>query len=81
VVTTRKTLPAFAGLALLTLGVAYAHSLFATPGLFRASAAFGSWGPAGAILVLAATLVGIGLDSSRAARSGRAASRRRRPAP
>ena len=51
-VTTRKTLPAFAGLSLLTLGVAYAHSLFATPGLFRASAALGSWGPAGAILVL-----------------------------
>jgi hypothetical protein len=62
VVTTRKTLPAFAGLALLTLGVAYAHSLFATPGLFRASAAIGSWGPAGAILALAATLVGIALD-------------------
>ena len=38
VVTTRKTLPACAGLSLLTLGVAYAHSLFATPGLFRASA-------------------------------------------
>ena len=51
VATTRKTLPAFAGLALLTLRVAYAHSLFATPGLFRASAAIGSWGPAGAILV------------------------------
>ncbi|MEO5882791.1 MAG: bifunctional diguanylate cyclase/phosphodiesterase [Caldimonas sp.] len=61
VVTTRRTLPAFAGLALLTLGVAYAHSLFATPGLFRASAAIGSWGPAGAILMLAATLVGLGL--------------------
>ena len=62
VVTTRKTLPAFAGLALLTLGVAYAHSLFATPGLFRASAAIGSWGPAGAILVLATMLVGLGLE-------------------
>jgi len=62
-VTTRKTLPAFAGLALLTLSAAYAHSLFATPGLFRASATFGSWGPAGAILGLAAALVGIGLQS------------------
>jgi diguanylate cyclase len=62
VVTTRKTLPAFAGLALLTLSVAYAHSLFATPGLFRASAAIGSWGPAGAILVLATALVGIAME-------------------
>ncbi len=61
-VTTRKTLPAFAGMALLTLGVAYAHSLFATPGLFRASAALGSWGPAGAILVLATMPVGLGLE-------------------
>ena len=62
VVTTRKTVPAFAGLALLTLGVAYAHSLFATPGLFRASAAIGSWGPAVAILVLATALVGIAME-------------------
>jgi diguanylate cyclase (GGDEF)-like protein len=62
-VTSRKTLPAFAGLSLLTLGVAYAHSLFATPGLFRASAALGSWGPAGAILVQVTMLVGLGLES------------------
>jgi len=62
VVTTRKTLPACAGLSLLTLGVAYAHSLFATPGLFRASAALGSWGPAWAILMLATALVGLGLE-------------------
>ncbi|MCE9659174.1 MAG: EAL domain-containing protein [Burkholderiales bacterium] len=61
-VTTRKTLPAFAGFAVLTLGVAYAHTLFATPGLFRASAAVGSWGPAGAILLLVMALVGIALD-------------------
>ena len=61
-VATRKTVPAFAGLSLLTLGFAYAHSLFATPGLFRASAAVGSWGPAGAIVVLAAVLVGLGLE-------------------
>ena len=72
-VTTRKTLPAFAGLALLTLGVAYAHSLFAPPGLFRASAAVGSWGPAGAILLLATALIGIALEfkPSRKVRSGR----------
>jgi len=72
-VTTRKTFPAFAGLSLLTLGVAYAHSLFATPGLFRASAAIGSWGPAGAILLLSAALVGIALHvkPSRKARAGR----------
>ena len=31
-VATRKTVPAFAGLSLLTLAFAYAHSLFATPG-------------------------------------------------
>jgi len=61
-VATRKTLPACAGLSLLTLGVAYAHSLFATPGLFRASAALGSWGPAWAILMLATVLVGLGLE-------------------
>ena len=60
-VATRKTVPAFAGLSLLTLGFAYAHSLFATPGLFRASAAVGSWGPAGAIVLLTALLVGLGL--------------------
>ena len=78
-VTTRKTLPAFAGLALLTLGVAYAHSLFATPGLFRASAAIGSWGPAGAILVLATMLVGLGMEfkPSRKVRAARASSARR----
>ncbi|MGZ5893139.1 MAG: putative bifunctional diguanylate cyclase/phosphodiesterase [Caldimonas sp.] len=62
VATTRKTLPAFAGFALLTLMVAYAHSLFATPGLFRASAAIGSWGPGFAILMLASALVSIGLE-------------------
>ncbi|MEP7301268.1 MAG: bifunctional diguanylate cyclase/phosphodiesterase [Caldimonas sp.] len=60
--TTRKTLPAFAGFALLTLIVAYAHSLFATPGLFRASTAVGPWGPGLAILVLATALVTIGLE-------------------
>ena len=83
VAATRKTLPAFAGLALLTLLVAYAHSLFATPGLFRASAALGSWGPAGAILVLATMLVGLGLEfkPSRKVRIARAHRRgRRRPA-
>src|SRR4051812_39834603 len=42
---TRKTLPAFAAFSVLTLMVAYAHSVFATPGLFRAGAAVGAWGP------------------------------------
>ena len=74
VAATRKTLPAFAGLALLTLVVAYAHTLFATPGLFRASAAIGPWGPSLAILVLATALVLIGLEfkPSRKVRAARA---------
>ncbi len=75
VATTRKTLPAFAGFALLTLIVAYAHTLFATPGLFRASASFGTWGPSVAILVLATALIAIGLElkPSRKVRAARAA--------
>ena len=74
VAATRKTLPAFAGLALLTLAVAYAHTLFATPGLFRASASIGPWGPSLAILVLATALVLIGLEfkPSRKVRAARA---------
>lgn len=59
---TCKTLPAFAGLALLTLTVAYAHTVFATPGLFRKSTAIGPWGPCVAILILATALVVIGLE-------------------
>ena len=59
---TRKTLPAFAGLSVMTLVVAYAHSLFATPGLFRASAVIGTWGPGIAIMILASALVMIGLE-------------------
>ena len=53
VAATRKTLPAFAGLAVITLLVAYAHSVFATPGLFRATVVFGAWGPGIAVFVLA----------------------------
>jgi hypothetical protein len=77
-VTTRKTLPACAGLSLLTLGVAYAHSLFATPGFSAPSAALGSWGPAGAILILVTMLVGLGLESkpSRKVRTTRLSARR-----
>ncbi|HEY4958643.1 MAG TPA: bifunctional diguanylate cyclase/phosphodiesterase, partial [Caldimonas sp.] len=59
---TRKTVPAFAGLAVVTLLVAYGHSVFATPGLFRATLAFGAWGPGIAVFVLTTTLVGLGLE-------------------
>jgi diguanylate cyclase (GGDEF)-like protein len=62
VAATRKTLPAFAGLATLTLLVAYGHSVLATPGLFRLTMAAGSWGPALAIFLLATALVGITLE-------------------
>ena len=58
---TRKTLPAFTGLAMLTLVVAYGHSVFATPGLFRAAGAAGGWGPGVAVLFLATALVGMSL--------------------
>ncbi len=59
---TRKTLPAFAGLGVVTLLVAYAHSVFATPGLFRAAQAMGSWGSAVAVFFLATALVGLGFE-------------------
>jgi diguanylate cyclase (GGDEF)-like protein len=62
VAATRKTVPAFAGFAVVTLLVAYAHSVFATPGLFRATMAFGAWGPGLAVFVLATTLVGLALE-------------------
>jgi diguanylate cyclase (GGDEF)-like protein len=62
VAATRKTLPAFAGLAVITLLVAYGHSVFATPGLFRATVAFGAWGPGIAVFILATTLVGLALE-------------------
>ena len=62
VAATRKTLPAFAGLSLLTLVVAYAHTVFATPGLFRAAGVAGGWGPGMAVLLLATMLVLISLD-------------------
>jgi diguanylate cyclase len=62
VAATRKTVPAFAGLAVITLLVAYGHAVFATPGLFRATAAFGTWGPALAVFVLATTLVGLAVE-------------------
>jgi diguanylate cyclase (GGDEF)-like protein len=73
--TTRKTLPAFTGLAMLTLIVAYAHSVFATPGLFRAAGAAGAWGPGLAVLILATALVAISLEfkPSRKAKAARAA--------
>src|SRR6516225_2924704 len=59
---TRRTLPAFAGLAVATLLLAYGHSVFATPALFRAVAALGPWGPPLSVFVLATTLVGLGLE-------------------
>jgi diguanylate cyclase len=62
VAATRKTVPAFAGLALVTLLAAYAHSVFATPGLFRATVVLGAWGPGIAVFLLATTLVGLGVE-------------------
>jgi diguanylate cyclase len=62
VAATRRTLPSFAGLAVITLLAAYEHSVFATPGLFRATIAFGAWGPGVAVFVLATTLVGLALE-------------------
>jgi diguanylate cyclase (GGDEF)-like protein len=62
VAATRKTVPAFAGLAVMTLLVAYAHSVFATPGLFRATVVLGPWGPGLAVFFLASTLVGLGVE-------------------
>ena len=59
---TRKTLPALGGLAAVTLLITYAHSVFATPGFFRAMAAVAIWGPGAAVLLLATVLVGIALD-------------------
>src|SRR6516165_10716874 len=62
VAATRRTLPAFAGLAVATLLLAYGHSVFATPALFRAVAPLGPWGPPLSVFVLATTLVGLGLE-------------------
>ncbi len=62
VAATRKTVPAFAALAVVTLLIAYAHSVFATPGLFRATVVFGAWGPGIAVFFLATILVGLGLE-------------------
>ena len=62
VAATRRTLPAFAGLAVGTLLVAYVHSVFATPALFRATAALGPWGPGVSVFLLATTLVSLGLE-------------------
>ncbi len=62
VAATRRTLPAFAGLATLTLLVTYGHSVLATPGLFRLAMGLGSWGPGLAIFLLATVLVGIALE-------------------
>ena len=59
---TRKTLPAFAGLTLLTLLAAYGHSLFATPGLFHAALPAGAWGPGIAVCLLAMSLIVITVE-------------------
>ncbi|MBV9890457.1 MAG: EAL domain-containing protein [Rhizobacter sp.] len=62
VAATRRTVPAFASLAVATLLLAYGHSVFATPALFRAVAALGPWGPGLAVFVLATTVVALGLE-------------------
>jgi len=62
VAASRRTLPAFAALAVATLLLAYGHSVFATPALFRAVGALGPWGPPLSVFVLATTLVGLGLE-------------------
>ncbi|MEO8078910.1 MAG: EAL domain-containing protein, partial [Caldimonas sp.] len=71
---TRRTVPSFFVRAILTLFVGYVHSVFATPGLFRAGMAGGAWGPSVAVLVLTVALVAIGLDRkpSRKVHMGRA---------
>jgi diguanylate cyclase (GGDEF)-like protein len=71
---TRKTLPMFTGLALLTLLVAYGHCVFATPGLFRAAGAAASWGPGVAVLLMTTLLVAMSLEfrPSRKAKAARA---------
>ncbi len=58
----RKTVLACLGLGAGTMLVAYAHSMFATPGLIRAAFTAGAWGPASAILVLCAAVVALQLD-------------------
>jgi len=70
---TRKTVPAFGGFALLTLLAAYGHSLFATPGLFRAALPAGAWGPGIVVFLLATSLVVISVEfkPSRKARATR----------
>jgi diguanylate cyclase (GGDEF)-like protein len=62
VAATRRTLPAFAGLTVVTLLVAYGYSVFATPGLFRAMLVLGAWGTPLSVFFLATTLVGLGLE-------------------
>ena len=71
----RQTLPAFAGLAILTLMVAYVHAVFATPGLFRAGLVADVWGSGLAIVLLATTLVAANLEQppGRKPQLGRAA--------
>jgi len=62
VAATRRTLPAFAALTVVTILVAYGHSVFATPGLFRAMLVLGAWGTPLSVFFLATTLVGLGLE-------------------
>ena len=61
-VASRRTLPAFAGLSVLTVLVAYVHAMFATPGLFRAGPVADGWGPGVAVVVLAAALTVLQLE-------------------
>ncbi|NUZ07156.1 putative bifunctional diguanylate cyclase/phosphodiesterase [Piscinibacter koreensis] len=59
---TRKTLPSFVGLGAVTLLVAYAHSLFAAPGVVRAAMLGVSWAPLLAVGVLSVALVALHVD-------------------
>ena len=75
---TRKTLPAFGVLSVLTLIAAYSHALFSTPGMFRVVISAGPWAPGVAIFLLASALVVLALEvkpgrKERAARIGSAA--------
>ena len=59
-----KTLRSFAALSVLTLLTGYAHTVFATPGLFRAAQSLGNWGSALAVFSLPIALVSLGIEST-----------------
>ena len=61
---TRKTLRSLAVFSVVTVLAGYAHTVFATPGLFRAAQALGNWGSALAVVSLPIALVSLGIESN-----------------